>query len=1140
MSLMADLNRDITIMTINIRGIKGTETKNRKMTRIIDLKNRFSPDFIMLQETYLDNEHIANRLTIDLQLSVGKHSLTTLDDKTGTTILVTSDRWRILGHTVDNDTGRIVTIDTTRNGKYYTLVNIYAPSGSDNHERRLFFNMLIDKLETAKYNIILVGDFNVTLHDSDRNETGIQHGNRNRNIGRAELQQIIDTHSLKDAYKTLFPGPDNTDMTHYNESTNRGARLDRIYVPQDDNITHCEHVHDTLTWNFTDHKAVVAKINSPPLNKRKSPHYKFNDTMLECEEYVHLVNFMIDRYLCPVPDHGLREIYGTFKEQVQRASIDLSKQKHKDRELRLQWVQNKIDEHHKLNVDETDEIRELKLELDTLLEHKYQGAAIRSRLKIVREETASQAFISIEKNVQKSRQIVALEDEQNNIHTDNDKILEILEKYYTKLFSKEDVDINMQNHFLQYATKLTDQQRDLLETPVTHAHIQEALQSMDTDSAPGPDGLTYKWYRQFWTKLSPFFLKMIDEMLDIEMLEDSQNLSYISLMLKDPDNPHLVKNYRPLALNNTDYKIITKTIAIKTSRIMNIVINPNQVSSVKGRKITHLNHTIRDIITYSEDKQTHTCILSIDQMKAFDRVDHSWIHRLLEHMNFGPYYKRWIRTIYAAPRACVLANGALSNVFGITRGVKQGDPLSSYLYTISLEPFLEKIRRDQEIIGITLPGGVEQKLVAFADDVNAFPGNYRSIEKIIKTSENFGLASGSKINKPKTKLLALGSFALRQNDGLNWVREIKMLGLVYRANKDNPGVKNQWEETSNKIKRLIGLLKYKKASIFGRATLANTLLTPKLNYLIQTLEMPQDIQNIIRNDIRKFIFHGTIITKINHNRLIQPTLRGGINLQDLESKIHTYRIQHLHDIINNAQGNYISRYYLALPLRLHIPWDNNMPHHDFTTPLPRYYKQLLHTYRQYAYAFQNHTNTKLTYRTLVEQKRQILGPNQIKHAERYTDIDFMEPFINLHQKFMTPHQKNITYRLLFSITPTSESERVKECPICDRHPETEKHLYYTCNNIQQARHLLTRSLISNTNNISAHYNENTKKAIFLNIVPTVGKQQRQRHLEILAAYRQVIWGVRLESKFRNKKFTQEAIYTKFKFWVDKIKEREDG
>ena len=166
-------------------------------------------------------------------------------------------------------------------------------------------------------------------------------------------------------------------------------------------------------------------------------------------------------------------------------------------------------------------------------------------------------------------------------------------------------------------------------------------------------------------------------------------------MLKYPQNPHLIKNYRPLALLNTDYKIMTKALAIRTSQVMHIVINSDQGASVKGRKITDINHYIRDIIIYAEDKQLHTSVLSIDQMKAFDRVDHAWLHRLLEHMNFGPYFRKFVRTLYAGAVSCVLANHTLSNVFEITRSVRQGDPLSGILYVITLEPFFRMHKTGQ-------------------------------------------------------------------------------------------------------------------------------------------------------------------------------------------------------------------------------------------------------------------------------------------------------------------------------------------------------------------------------------------------------------------------------------------------------------
>ena len=371
-----------------------------------------------------------------------------------------------------------------------------------------------------------------------------------------------------------------------------------------------------------------------------------------------------------------------------------------------------------------------------------------------------------------------------------------------------------------------------------------------------------------------------------------------------------------------------------------------------------------------------------------------------------------------------------------------------------------------------------------------------------------------------------------------------MLGIVYKADKDNPGTREQWVNLATKAQTLADLLKYKKPSIFGRAVLSNTLITPKLNYLIQTLEMPRDIRKQVQQIIRKFIFHGTTYTKIKNDLLMQPKLQGGIALQDIPTKIQTYKIQYMHDVINNPQQFPITTYYLAMPMRTHFP-NINMPRFDHygANILPRYYTQLLDTRTQHIDAFNNHTSTKLTYRILIDQKHPTIGPRQMQNVQHFNNIDFLEPFQNLHQKYITPHQKNITYRLLYNITPTSyylflNTNTIRPCPICNRYQETEYHLYYTCIKIQTAQILLQQSLISEQNNIPAHYEQNTKKAILLNIIPTTDRKLIRRHLEILAFYRQVIWSVRLDAKFRKKKFTQNAIKTRFKYWVDKVREKE--
>ena len=1139
---MARLVHDLATLTINVKGLKHPQKRVWKIKRLAHLIRQFNTDVVFLQETHFDETYEADKLLVDLGIAglncgAGFHSLARPGEWAGTTTLITSDRWTVVGNTTDQS-GRMLTVDVNRGDTYHSLVNVYAPSGSANYDRPVFFYELLNFIRTtARHDIIVAGDLNVTLDDRDRTE--IPGATRNRNVGRAELQQIVDQFNLTDTYLTNNPTRQNVDMT-YQHRPNQGSRIDCIFTATNNTVTHHEHIHDTLQFNFTDHKGVYAIINAPFIIKHKSPHYKLNDTLLDEDEYIQQVNILIDYYLYPTPDDGLRELWDFFKDKVKMVSIEISKTKHRQKMNRLTFLKQEIDTFLRQGREENGEFLGMKEELDSLLEYKYNGAAIRCKQKLIGDETATAAFVALESNIQRDRQIRVLEDDDGVLHNDNDKIIEMLEDYYRDLFTQEPTDTARQDEFLQYAKILTDQQRDMLEIPVTQAHLLEALNTLDTTSTPGPDGLTYNWYKTFFPKIAPFYVKLIEECLENEFLSNSQNMNFISLMLKDPNHPELIKNYRPLALLNSDYKIMTKTLAIRATQIMHIIINSDQAASVKGRKITDHNHYIRDIIIHAQDKQIHACALSIDQMKAFDRVDHTWLHRLLEHMNFGPYFRKFIRTIYAGARACVLANHTLSSVIDITRGVRQGDPLSSFLYIITLEPFLEKIRRDERIKGIKLPGGIEQKLLAFADDVDAFPANDDSILRILKTAEHYGEASGSKLNKPKTKMMALGSFVSRHDDLKNyWVKEIKMLGIVYRAHRDDPGVNDQWEGLSVKVKKIAGQLKYKNASIFGKATLANTLLTPKLNYLIQTLDIPKKVLTKINKDIRSLIFHGTI-AKITDARMTQPKLRGGINLQDIQTKIDTYRIHLIHTIKSPEYKNPLPKYYCAWQLRNHVQANNNTPRCTVNIKkLPKFYQNLINTIKNHDLVALAHTTTKLTYQTLIQQKFEILGPREMIHARHYDDFDYSEPFKNLHKKLLTPQQKNITFRILFNITPTSKGlarrqQKIYPCPICTqaRIQETEEHLFYHCPHTHTAKDILKTYFTNAPAHI--HINAILYKAIFTNTVPPADRQTEDRQLIALAIYRQTIWDCRLKAKFNRKKFTQNAIKTKFKSKLDSV------
>ena len=112
----------------------------------------------------------------------------------------------------------------------------------------------------------------------------------------------------------------------------------------------------------------------------------------------------------------------------------------------------------------------------------------------------------------------------------------------------------------------------------------------------------------------------------------------------------------------------------------------------------------RDVIHYTSESGTPAAILSLDQEKAFDRVDWHFLFRVLEHLGFSPSFISLVRLLYTDICSAILINGYTSNCFFPTRGVRQGCPLSPLLYVISIEVLAADLRAHPYIVGLRLPG----------------------------------------------------------------------------------------------------------------------------------------------------------------------------------------------------------------------------------------------------------------------------------------------------------------------------------------------------------------------------------------------------------------------------------------------------
>ena len=229
---------------------------------------------------------------------------------------------------------------------------------------------------------------------------------------------------------------------------------------------------------------------------------------------------------------------------------------------------------------------------------------------------------------------------------------------------------------------------------------------------------------------------------------------------------------------NMDYKIASKVIAKRLEKVLALLINPDQTGFIKGRYIGQNIRLINDILEQTKLQNIPGILLQLDFRKAFDTIEWELIQRTIALFNFGEYIQRWISIFYVNTESAVLNNGFCTNYFRLARGVRQGCPLSPYLFISAVELLACKIRQDREIQGINI-FGKELKLSQFADDTTLLNGNCNSVKKAITVLDNFGDISGLKLNPSKTKALRLGSWRHRNDKpfGFQWPEKpIRVLG----------------------------------------------------------------------------------------------------------------------------------------------------------------------------------------------------------------------------------------------------------------------------------------------------------------------------------------------------------------------------
>ncbi|CAM2118677.1 unnamed protein product [Caretta caretta] len=198
--------------------------------------------------------------------------------------------------------------------------------------------------------------------------------------------------------------------------------------------------------------------------------------------------------------------------------------------------------------------------------------------------------------------------------------------------------------------------RDWLELPLTLAEFLEALRRMPTNKSPGMDGLTVEFYSVFWDILGPDLVTVWAESLQSGVLPLSCRRAVLALLPKKGDLCDL-RNWRPVSLLSMDYKIVAKAISLQLGSVLADVIHPDQTYTVPDRSIFDNLFLVWDLLELGRREGLSFTLLSLDQEKAFDRVDHRYLLSTLQAFGFGPQFVGFLRVLYAPQSVWLSSTG---------------------------------------------------------------------------------------------------------------------------------------------------------------------------------------------------------------------------------------------------------------------------------------------------------------------------------------------------------------------------------------------------------------------------------------------------------------------------------------------------
>jgi hypothetical protein len=427
---------------------------------------------------------------------------------------------------------------------------------------------------------------------------------------------------------------------------------------------------------------------------------------------------------------------------------------------------------------------------------------------------------------------------------------------------------------------------------ITEEEIRNAVFSLDSNSCGGPDGFNAYFIQHSWSIIGSDIVIAIKYFFLHNKLPAGLSATAIALIPKIV-NPTSVTDFRPISCCNIIYKIISKILANRLQLVLPSIISINQAAYIKGRSISD-NILLTQELLFGYERKTISprCMLKLDIRKAFDSVHWNSILEVMSKMNFPKPFLAWIYTCISSPMYSILRDGGLYGYFKGIHGVRQGDPISAYLFIIVME-LLNSLFKELVINGVLHlhPKCKHPQIthLLFADDLVVFTKpTIDNIQCILSTLKIFHSITGLQINLAKSNILVAGLSPLEMKDIINFSglqelpRNSFYLGLPLITSRLS---KQDCMPLFEKIIEKLHLWPVGKLSQAGRLTIVQSIAVAMTTYWTRHYILPAKLINMITSALNKFLWHGDPFSKklipISFNKLFDSKKHGGLGITNI-------------------------------------------------------------------------------------------------------------------------------------------------------------------------------------------------------------------------------------------------------------------